>query len=84
MTKFIKPVINFDEVAHTSKMRLAALGCRPWDGSGLMLFPSEWFDIIPDGFRVTDIFGKTKPFVRAEASDDRRFGCLSFGVVATS
>ena len=80
----MKPVIDFDEVATASKIRLSALGCKLWNNSGLMLFPSEWFDIIPEGFKVTDIFGDTKPFCRAEASDDRRFGCLSFGVVATS
>ncbi len=76
--------IDFDEVKTASKMRLSALGCQLWDNSGLMLFPASWFSLIPTGFMVTTITGETKPFDPATCSDDRRFGALAFGVVATS
>lgn len=51
-------------------------------GNALMLFPSEWYDHVPVGFEIVDIFGKTEKFVPGETDDDIRFGCLSYGVLA--
>lgn len=46
----------------------------------IWLFPAEWYDRIPEGFPVVDIFGCLETFQRG-TTDDRRFGMLSFGVV---
>jgi hypothetical protein len=62
---------------------LKGLGFSKWDEDGLILFPAEWYDIIPDGFIVTDIFGEQESFKNGETDDDKRFGCLSFGIKRT-
>lgn len=54
---------------------------RGWDEElKLWLFPGEWYDHIPEGYMVTDIFGHDEPFEKGKTDDDIRFGCLSFGV----
>jgi hypothetical protein len=45
------------------------------------LFPEEWYDHIPNGFEIVDIFGTKEKFTKGETDDDIRFGCLSFGFV---
>lgn len=45
------------------------------------LFPGEWYNLIPNGFEVTGIFGEKYLFKNGESDDDIRFGCLSFGFV---
>ena len=47
----------------------------------LWLLPAEWYDAIPNGFPVTDIFGCIEQFERGKTDDDRRFGLLAFGVM---
>jgi len=46
----------------------------------IWLIPGEWFDILPNGYEFTDIFGQTEVFDHARTDDDIRFGCLSFGI----
>lgn len=46
----------------------------------ILLFPGEWFHMIPDGFICTGLWGETYPFVRSEHSKSTRFGCLGFGI----
>lgn len=48
---------------------------------GLLLFPAEWYGIIPDGFIVTGIAGNTGPFKRGYTSQEKRNGCLSYGII---
>lgn len=64
-----------------TRAELKALGCGNWDRR-LMLFPGEWYAFIPNGFEIVNISGRSKPFVRGETSDDIRFGCLAYGVIA--
>lgn len=45
------------------------------------LFPHEWYDIIPNGFEIVNIFGKKRRFKHGVTDDDKRFGCLCFGFV---
>ena len=52
------------------------------NGAGLMLFPHEWYDCIPEGFMVECIGGETEPFKKGVTDDDRRFGMLAYGVRA--
>lgn len=63
---------------------LIAMGCCKWDepdneGRTLWLYPGEWYDRIPDGTDIVDIFGARKKFKRGETDNDIRFGMLSFG-----
>lgn len=46
----------------------------------VVLFPGEWYDIIPDGFMVTGLYGEQYPFKHGESDDDIRFGCLPYGI----
>lgn len=46
----------------------------------ILLFPSEWYDIIPDGFMVTGLYGEQYPFEKGKTDDDKRFGCLAYGI----
>lgn len=66
---------------------LKALGFSIWDETEKgkhWLFPKEWYGIIPNGFLVTDIFGKQEEFKRGETDDDYHYGCLSFGFIQES
>lgn len=82
------PALSVDDwegLRRQSPETLRALGCRPWDepddeGRVLMLFPAEWFHLIPTGFTVEDINGETEKFDRETSDDDRRFGVLAYGV----
>jgi hypothetical protein len=46
----------------------------------IILFPYEWYDIIPDGFMVTGLSGEQYPFEKGKSDDDKRFGCLAYGI----
>ena len=45
-----------------------------------MLFPYEWYDIIPDNFTVTGLYGEKFSFKRGITDNDMRFGCLGYGI----
>jgi len=74
---------------------LKELGCGQWndptdddanpgefDGGTLMLFPGEWYSMIPPGFEIITISDKRESFSPGETDDDIRFGCLSYGILA--
>ena len=46
----------------------------------IILFPAEWYSIIPDGFIVTGLNGEQYPFKNGYIDDDTRFGCLAYGI----
>ena len=46
----------------------------------VILIPGEWYDIIPDGFKVTGLNGEQYPFKKGESDNDIRFGCLPYGI----
>lgn len=71
---------EFEGLRTKSRADLIAMGLRPWDDSGLLLFPVEWYPLIPHGFEVVDIFGNTEAF-GPDTDDDCRFGVLSCGIV---
>ena len=64
-----------------TKAALKSLGCGSWDGR-LMLFPGEWYSLIPSGLEIEDINGRQKKFVPGSTSNDIRFGFLAYGVPA--
>jgi hypothetical protein len=45
----------------------------------LYLFPGEWYNFIPEGYLVDDVFGYREPFHKATNSPDIRYGCLCYG-----
>ncbi len=46
----------------------------------IILIPGEWYDIIPDGFTVTGLYGEQYLFSKGKSDDDIRFGCLPYGI----
>jgi len=48
---------------------------------GLFLFPGEWYDYIPNGFKITSISMNPITFINGQSDDDTRFGCLPYGVI---
>lgn len=76
----VKPApVPFERVREMTKAELLVLGCTWWDGR-LMLFPVEWYDVIPVGFVVETINGAKKAFKPGKTDNDTRFGALAFGV----
>ncbi|MFY0481648.1 hypothetical protein ACI6PS_03510 [Flavobacterium sp. PLA-1-15] len=53
-------------------------------GQKHFLFPAEWYDSIPNGFEIIDIYGNKVKFVQGTTDRDSRFGCLSFGFIRDS
>lgn len=45
----------------------------------VILFPGEWYKIIPDGLMVTGLYGEQYKFKKGKSDDDIRFGCLPYG-----
>lgn len=63
---------------------LLKIGMQIWDvrnQKALFLFPVEWYDYIPDGFTIYDIFGEREKFSRASHKKEQRFGCLPYGMM---
>lgn len=50
----------------------------------VLLFPGEWFDLIPEGFKTTGLYGEETVWEKAKADDDIRFGCLAYGIRRTN
>jgi hypothetical protein len=63
---------------------LKAIGCQIWNREGgrtHWLYPSEWYDFIPDGIDVVAINGETETFKKGETDNDIRFGALAYGFI---
>lgn len=76
----------FEKVRQLDYGALRSIGCEPWDepdadGNVLLLFPGEWYEMIPDGFEIVDISGRTEQFVSGDTDNDIRFGCLAYGIL---
>lgn len=86
MTKVRSAPTPFETVNQLDYSTLRSLGCEPWDdpdadGNVLLLFPGEWYSMIPDGFNIVSISGKSEKFISGDTDDDIRFGCLSYGIL---
>ena len=53
---------------------------QPKEDEEVLLFPAEWYDIIPNGFKYTGLWGQEELFEKGKTDDDRRFGCLGYGI----
>lgn len=78
---------DFDALRLLTAEQLVQLGCRRWDETGLVLFPWQWWDYIPEGFVVRTVMGVERAFSKSWESgrpgaNDRRLGMLAFGIVA--
>ena len=78
------PICDFSRLHELSVETLKQIGCQKWDkpnkdGNTLWLYPAEWYDHIPDGTPIVDIFGNAEVFKRGETDDDKRFGALAYG-----
>lgn len=76
---------DFERLRTLPRKRLIDLGLRPWEPHGvkeLLLFPYEWYGLIPDGFMLVDIFGTHEAFKRGVTDDDCRYGVLAYGIEA--
>ena len=82
--RFLKTAaLPFSKLHSMSKSELEKLGLQLWeekDGKALMLLPSEEYANIPNGFKVTDIFGEDAEFKKGKSDKDARFGALPYGV----
>ena len=72
---------EWDALRTYSSKELVKRGLGRWDESGLMLLPGAWYNAIPDGYALTNIFTQPKTFKRGESRDDARFGFLSYGII---
>lgn len=72
-------VEGFDALKAMTEDQLLELGMGNWNGR-IYLFPKEWYDSIPDGYIVTNIFGEAQPFEHGKTGDDTRFGMLAYGL----
>ncbi len=72
---------EFEALRSLPREKLIELGLRPWDDDGLLLFPVEWYNAIPDGFEIACTDGTQEPFVHGTTDDDCRFGVLAFGII---
>lgn len=64
------------------KKMLEDNGCKIWsEKEGLMLVNKKFYNKIPEGFDIVDIFGEKEKFIKGTTDDDYRYDCLSFGVL---
>lgn len=56
----------------------------PTEDIDIILFPGEWYNIIPDGFIVVGLSGEKYQFKNGKCDDDIRFGCLPYGITRKS
>ena len=73
---------EFNALRTMPRKRLVEIGLRPWDEeTGLLLFPREWYPLIPAGFEVVSISGGREAFEPGKTDDDCRFGVLAYGII---
>lgn len=76
--------------------QLIDLGFRVWESTNalnkdegaklpndmiVMNFPQKYYQIIPNGLDVVDLFGRIEKFKLGESDDDERFGVLPYGIL---
>lgn len=58
--------------------KLRELGVQRWTEKH-WLYPSSWFEHIPDGLEILNIFGMWEKFCKDKHSPGSRFGALPYG-----
>lgn len=81
--ELLKEGFNLDELKKCDGVTLRDFGLKVWgsldDNTDLWAFPVWMYEMVPDGYKVTDIFGDEEEFKHGKTDDDQRCGCLSFG-----
>ena len=68
----------FDALKNLPPEKLKSMGMGHWTDNH-WLFPKEWYNFIPIGYPVVDIFDEELIFDKT-FDDDIRFGCISYGI----
>lgn len=76
---------DLDRLPALDEETLLAIGLERWDGREdvwtLWLYPSEWYEALPDGLPIVTIFGAEKVFKAGDTSRSKREGCLAYGFI---
>jgi len=75
---------DFDNLDKFSEKYLKSLGLQVWNKDPEKihwLFPKEWYDHIPEGYKVVSIIGDIEKFQKGKTDDDIRFGALAYGFI---
>lgn len=85
--------LDWDRLPLMTAEELKALGLAPWTEycdrktfkiikltNPIWLIPYKWYNDIPDGTQLYDIFNEPETFKRGKTSDDYRGGYLAFGI----
>ncbi len=84
VTPFLTTIEEYERLPQLSDASLQEIGCARWediDGKALWLFPHEWYDTIPYGLDVVDIFGRVESFEQGKTDNDKRFCSLPYGFI---
>ncbi len=68
------------DLSSKTKAELDRLGCRAWDGEGLMLVPKDLLPDLAEGQKLYCIDGGEVVVGRDYVDGDTRFGLLAYGV----
>jgi len=72
-------VAEYDALKNAPENILEDIGLGQWDEK-IWLYPVEWYDYIPEGYEIVDISGKTEKFQKDITYNEKRYGCLPFGL----
>ena len=72
-------IAEYDALKNAPDDILKDIGLSQWDEK-IWQYPAEWYDYIPEGYEIIDIRGEIKKFQKGITDDERRFGCLAFGM----
>lgn len=75
------PIINSDGEAKIINVGRKNAPTKTNKNYLILLFPNEWYNAIPNGFKVTGLSGEQYPFKKGDTDDDIRFGCLAYGIL---
>lgn len=81
---FPTTVEEFKALELTTPENLKKIGCQIWneeDGKTHWLYPSEWYEHIPDGLGIVCISGSSEAFKSGKTDNDTRFGALAYGFI---
>lgn len=75
------PIINSEETVSMEVGSDDAPTTLVENDQYIILIPGEWYDIVPNGFEVTGLYGEQYPFEKGKSDPDIRYGCLPYGIL---
>ena len=70
----------FFDSLHAMSKEMLSVYCQPCDEK-IWLFPKLFYDHIPDGFQLIDIFGEPEVFKKGVTDSDTCEGFLAYGII---